>query len=563
MAHKSVYWLETFILLAGAGIMLIVGVIQLPDWLPAGVLKRPHGIAQAAVLMAVVLLVMGSVSFWRLRKNHDGLFVWLFNEIKQFPALFYRQWSSLSNFSSHNPAEMVGLSAIILLGVAVRLPFMNQPMRGDEAYTFMGFVNEGVVRLFDYFAPNNHVFHSVLVFISTSVFGGHPFDIRLPAFLAGLGVIGASFWLGRSISGEYKLGFVSALASAVLPYLILYSTNARGYTLVLLISLGLGLLVIKMVEQPTFIRNSLFILLTALGLWTMPATALPLAGIFIWLLALMLVRGKSWHDAFLQVLFPIGVGVVIFTILLYLPVIVVANGVELIINNKFVAPQAFSDLPVNLMTQFQKVGPEFFRDIPGWFLVSAAGLTLFGNIVALRKRDWTVGLLLPALLLGATLVIILQRVVPYSRTLMYFLPFLFVVMGYGLASLTRTFSPLLQQAINWGMFVAGVIFCINLVVNDVVTRYPDTSAFRGAPQAVLALKPIITQQDRIRISPMSNWSIYYYFWYYDVPYPPGDNDQGNIYYIVKTTINTIDDITDRPVIKLYEYDDMQLYQFKK
>jgi hypothetical protein len=52
---------------------------------------------------------------------------------------------------------LVWLLCITLVGAVVRIWFLNQPMRQDEAQTHLSFVAQGVDRLFYYQAPNNHV----------------------------------------------------------------------------------------------------------------------------------------------------------------------------------------------------------------------------------------------------------------------------------------------------------------------------------------------------------------------------------------------------------------------
>ena len=60
-------------------------------------------------------------------------------------------------------------------------------MRFDEAFTFLRFASQPLLEgLTTYAEPNNHLFHTLLVHISTSLFGDQPWAIRLPALLAGV-----------------------------------------------------------------------------------------------------------------------------------------------------------------------------------------------------------------------------------------------------------------------------------------------------------------------------------------------------------------------------------------
>jgi hypothetical protein len=58
----------------------------------------------------------------------------------------------------------VWLLCITLVGAVVWIWFLNQPMRQDEAQTYLSFVAQGVDRLSHYQASNNHVVHTLPIF---------------------------------------------------------------------------------------------------------------------------------------------------------------------------------------------------------------------------------------------------------------------------------------------------------------------------------------------------------------------------------------------------------------
>ena len=123
-----------------------------------------------------------------------------------------------------------GLLAAMALGLVLRGYFLAEPLRYDEAYTFMEYVNQGWGRLFWYSAPNNHVLHTVLVKLAVLIWDGHPAVIRFPAFLAGVAGIPLAYWFCRRLVSE-RAGRCAAVGMAVMPYLILYGAIARGYSL--------------------------------------------------------------------------------------------------------------------------------------------------------------------------------------------------------------------------------------------------------------------------------------------------------------------------------------------
>jgi hypothetical protein len=79
--------------------------------------------------------------------------------------------------------HLYALCTIILLAIVVRIFFLFQPMRYDEAFTFMRYASKPFyIGLSYYETPNNHIFHTFLVHIVYSILGDQPWAIRLPAF---------------------------------------------------------------------------------------------------------------------------------------------------------------------------------------------------------------------------------------------------------------------------------------------------------------------------------------------------------------------------------------------
>src|SRR5688572_18130278 len=69
--------------------------------------------------------------------------------------------------SSTEPAApfwTLPLVAIVTVGAALRLYYLQQPMRYDESITYVHFAaNSWTTAISSYTYPNNHVFHTVLV----------------------------------------------------------------------------------------------------------------------------------------------------------------------------------------------------------------------------------------------------------------------------------------------------------------------------------------------------------------------------------------------------------------
>jgi hypothetical protein len=106
--------------------------------------------------------------------------------------------------------ELGILAIITLLAGVIRGLALSQPMLHDEAYTFIAFASRPfAVAISDYSLPNNHVFHTILVYLAYHLLGNQPWIIRLPAFVAGVAIIPLSYGAG-AICYSRKVGLLSA-----------------------------------------------------------------------------------------------------------------------------------------------------------------------------------------------------------------------------------------------------------------------------------------------------------------------------------------------------------------
>ncbi|MCB2127855.1 MAG: glycosyltransferase family 39 protein [Rhodobacteraceae bacterium] len=131
------------------------------------------------------------------------------------------------------------LGAILVLAVALRLWGLNAPMWHDEIQTLTTHVRLGWSDMVQSYSMNHHYLHNIAAKLSVSLFGEHPWSVRLPAFLAGIGTLVAMWYLARDVAGA-KIAHVTTLLLALSYHQIWFSQNARGYTgLALFSTLGM------------------------------------------------------------------------------------------------------------------------------------------------------------------------------------------------------------------------------------------------------------------------------------------------------------------------------------
>jgi len=257
-----------------------------------------------------------------------------------YPWLARRRQELMSLVAALKPAKdktyfVITLALQMVLGLIIRLPYLWAPLHHDQAYTVVFFAPRLWTALTDYHVPNNHIFHTVLVHFAISAFGIQPWAVRLPALLAGVLMIPATYLLGKAIYDRHT-GLMAALLVTVAPIAIFYTTIARGYAL-------LGLITLLVLWLGDFVRKDRNILawfllafFSALGFWTMPIMLLPFGMLFTWLLMENWVAGGGPYGSrldFLRYWMAAGLGTLTFTFLLYTPALIFTGFWKVVTNN--------------------------------------------------------------------------------------------------------------------------------------------------------------------------------------------------------------------------------------
>jgi hypothetical protein len=399
--------------------------------------------------------------------------------------------------------SLAGLALLTLAGLLVRLWNLSQPMRYDEANTYLATVMPRTLQVFYYGTPNNHVAHSLLVYASTAIFGDAPWAIRLPAFAAGVLLVPMSYLCARTVFRR-SAGLLAAGLVAGCPYLVLFATNARGYSQIALLTLALVPLVPYFVRTESGFAGLLIALLSALGLYTIPVMLFPIAALALWSLLLAYHLGglaKALRVA--RLLAGTLLLCAVATVLLYTPVAIM-SGWRAIVANQYVSPLPLADAMRAWPSMVADTSLRFLKDVPGAIQIAIAGLMLAGA-VTLWRANRTAFLLLPAAVVGIGAVLLARRVVPYQRTWIFLLPLSFCLADAGLAGL----AGLVRLAGLAGLVhhrprdvaggALGLLFALGmgvyLVRTNAVVYYPETGAMPDAEAIALALKPYVQEGD--------------------------------------------------------------------
>ena len=352
---------------------------------------------------------------------------------------------------------------IMLLGIIFRLERIYAPFGHDEAYTYVAFARSLFTAISDYHLPNNHVFHTILTYFSTQIFGNQPWAVRLPAFIAGVMLIPAAYWLAKRLYGSW-VALGAALLVAWFPPLVAYANDARGYTLVALftlLTLVLGDIVRK--NKNIFVWG-LISLFSALGFYTIPIMLFPFGVLFVWLLLENFIEGPGPYRTkweFIGYWSAAGLGAAILTLLLYSPIFVY-SGPATFFSNKFIAPVPWGDFLETLSSRFSDTRIEFTSRVPLAFtLLFAAGWVL-SLLFHWRLSKTRVPLQLAAIL-WIVILLLVQRPNAWARMWVFLLPLMLIWAAAGLLGLLEKMHPkilvrLPLAAIVFGLALSGGIW---------------------------------------------------------------------------------------------------------
>jgi hypothetical protein len=127
------------------------------------------------------------------------------------------------------------LFLILCLGSLLRLLHIDAPLASDELTTVSIWAQMPFLSIPEnYQYPNNHIFLTLILHIILKVFGVDPFFLRLPVLLCGVLSLLAGYAMTKRITGNSVVALGVALLLGISTNHIYYSTNARGYMLIVL-----------------------------------------------------------------------------------------------------------------------------------------------------------------------------------------------------------------------------------------------------------------------------------------------------------------------------------------
>ena len=357
------------------------------------------------------------------------------------------------------------VAVVTAAGLGLRVAFLDRPASPDEVTTLMSFAARPLPYAVGmYPSPNNHLLYTLMVWVTTRLFGEGLAAIRLPALVIGTAVVPAAYLLAHSLSrglsrgSRTAAGVAAGSLAAVAPYLVHYSVNGRGYGAVALAfaaSVPLGLYLVATANRAAGV---LLAAAWALGFFAIPTMLYPFGVAWLFLAATASVEGRRSAWGVLVVVAFLAGGM---TLALYGPAFVV-SGPGALAGNKFVSAVPFGQFVEGTRWRFGLFLGATHAAMPWPVVVLVAFGAAAALLVPVISAEPRVGRWRPAVFVGVGLawcltLLLSQRAVPFARVWTFLIPAYFALAAVGWAAVVgRAYVAWKGRPVErWGGLAVG------------------------------------------------------------------------------------------------------------
>jgi hypothetical protein len=398
--------------------------------------------------------------------------------------------------------------AITAIAAIFRLAHIETAISWDEAVIYFWVSREKFTWLLSYYANvGNHVFLTILTAWSYYLFGNSLLALRIPAILAGIALVPATFLLAEVLANR-RTALLAAGIAAGLNFLILYSVNERGYglqaTLVVLL-----LLAWTHYWESGMLKGYLWasIIALTLALYTLPTTLFIVPALVVVALVTKPKMGTCpFKDKVRGIILFLGAAGAL-TFLCYLPILL-NEGLGGTVNNRYLkARMTFGESFTELVRLAQQLWQQSFWGLPSGMTQIVAILITLGLIRSIARKPALAAFVVVS---AATVVAALLAFNPAPvRAFVFYVPLCVVALSYGIDLLLPT-RGILGRATTSGYLpcaVAVMLGSVSLLSEEMLREASrNYGRERGSDQLVTALAPMLQPGDQIeRIIPQHKY----------------------------------------------------------
>jgi len=465
------------------------------------------GIAGRAQKASLAFLAYG-VLILIFRQRAVRLISGLGGRLRRVGNVFFH---ALAGYWRRAPAwERWGFVAVMLAGLAIRLLYIQYPLRHDEAWTVEAYARVPVYRLLtDFHNPNNHLFHSLLIHIAIQLFGDAEWAVRVPALLAGWLAIAAAYMFFRHWAGG-GAGLLAAALLASESAQIEYSVLARGYSTLVLLFLVAIVVVSDWPSRPySPVRWWAFVLIIAVAFCTLLTSLYMFLILCCWFLGRCLeVKARLWPAVRSLITASFSAAGIVF--LFYLPAFIV-SGLESYLHSRFVQPNAYYYVVPRALELAGRIVNFWGEGWPSYLfwalaLLSVIGILFHRQVYGSKPTAFPLPLLAVAVCAALTLA---QRVFHFPRSFLFLSP---LFLGSAACALVWLLTRARRQtAIPWVTAAILLTAMSGVITTRSVYFSNEIGNARDIKAAAAFLRTQLRADDHISITLVSSMPAYYYF----------------------------------------------------
>ncbi|MBI5056257.1 MAG: glycosyltransferase family 39 protein [Nitrospirae bacterium] len=455
--------------------------------------------------------------------------------------------------------HIYSLLAIILIAAAIRIYLVFfKIMEYDEGVsTSMFILNPLSYGLTNYPIANNHIFHTLLAHISYRIFGIQPWAIRLPALIAGILLVPASYLFVRSFYNKYAALLTAAFVATSDP-LIYFSIAARGYSLLVLFFLLIIVIAAYLKQNDNLFLWLLFAIISALGFYTIPIMLYPYGIVIIWLLLSGILKDTKLNQRTLLINLFISVIITfVLTSILYSPVIIV-SGLKSLIFTYNAVPKDWSIFISKLPPIIVSTWKEWNEGIP--FLISFLLVSGFFISLFFHSRLSVHRIPIIASVLWLIPVLLIQRVIPFTRVWLFLLPLYLGLASSGIYYfLARFIEPKYRNIRSVVLSILSIILVLSLGLSEVQARkeayYERKGTLKDPDYTAIFLKNNIVPGDRVLfIGDWLDFNFDYYFALHKLPAMPDPKSARRLFvYVNHKAKDTVEVVLNSEGLSVVNY----------
>lgn len=368
---------------------------------------------------------------------------------------------------------------MMALGLALRLAWISAPLSSDElanASIWAQMPLSQIVSNYQY--PNNHIFLTFVLAVILKIFGVDEIALRLPVLLCGLLTIYLGYLTALKITRNVSIALAVAFLLAISSQHIYYSTNARGYMLLMVFSQIILYRAIAWTQETNSLSTRDLIYLGALcflGTWTVPTFVLFEVSLGFYFLSVISLKVKesSIPRSHIQVLLVLIVCLLGFYVQYF--VLIPRDMLKMGIANSMSESNTLAGLIPAILDEWVH---------PCETLLPLLVMIALIGFYQVWKQSRTVSYLLACLLVvppAATIILCTIKImasVPHARVFLYLQPVFFLLLAIGLCFVSQMIVKRLSflPTPNWPFVALLLPFAVNATIELRSHLYPERQA---------------------------------------------------------------------------------------